>query len=200
MPATPSATVSSFSSRRDEPRLADPDRDAAAVAAIYRTVVEESHVSFEMVAPDEAEMARRIRSTLTLTPWLVVGEGGGVKGFAYAASHRSRTAYRRSVDISVYVAESARGQGLGRVLYDALIPLLRRQGFVNVYAGIALPNPTSETLHRGLGMEPIGIYRGVGFKLGRWWDVAWYGMRLADPPDFPTDPVPLPKLSEAPPS
>lgn len=177
-------------------RLVDPIRDAPAVAAIYRTVVEESHASFETVAPDTAEMERRIRSTLTLTPWLVANEGAVVRGFAYAAPHRSRAAYRWSVDISVYVAESVRGRGFGRVLYDALIPLLRRQGFVNAYAGIALPNPSSEALHRAVGMEPIGIYRGVGFKLGRWWDVAWYGMRLKDPSDLPADPVPLPELSE----
>lgn len=177
-------------------RLADPDRDSAAVAAIYRPVVEDSHVSFETVAPDEAEIAQRIRSTLTLTPWLVVSEDDDVEGFAYAVPHRSRSAYRWSVDISVYVDDSARGRGLGRVLYDALIPLLRRQGFVNVYAGIALPNPASEALHRAVGMQPIGIYPGVGFKLGRWWDVAWYWMRLEDPPDLPADPLPLPALGD----
>jgi L-amino acid N-acyltransferase YncA len=181
-------------------RPADPDRDAAAIAAIYRTVVEESHVSFEVVAPDEAEMAQRIRTTLALMPWLVVGEKGGVEGFAYAAPHRSRAAYRWSVDISVYVDISAQGRGLGRALYDVLIPVLRRQGFVNAYAGIALPNPASEALHRAVGMEPIGIYHGVGFKLGRWWDVAWYGMRLGDPPDLPADPLPVPALSDGPPS
>ena len=176
--------------------LADPDRDAAAVAAIYRPVVEDSHVSFEKVAPDVAEIAQRIRSTLTLTPWLVVREDDDVEGFAFAVPHRSRAAYRWSVDLSVYVDESARGRGLGRVLYDALIPLLRRQGFVNAYAGIALPNPASEALHRAVGMQPTGICPGVGFKLGRWCDVAWYWMRLGDPADLPADPVPLPALGD----
>lgn len=170
------------------------------VAAIYRASVEESHVSFETVAPDEAEMARRIRSTLTLTPWLVIGEGNRVEGFAYATPHRSRAAYRWSVDISVYVERAAQGRGLGRALYDDLIPLLGRQGFVNVYAGIALPNPASEALHSAVGMEPIGIYHGVGFKAGRWWDVAWYGMRLGDPPDLPAEPLPVPELDDGPPS
>ena len=64
----------------------------------------------------------------------------------------------------------------------------------NVYAGITLPNPASVALHEGIGMRRIGVYERVGFKLGEWHDVAWYGLRLADPDGVPPEPTPLPEL------
>jgi phosphinothricin acetyltransferase len=178
-------------------RLADPDRDAAAVAAIYRPSVENGLASFEEVAPDAAEMAARIRRTLTRTPWLVADEDDAVVGYAYAGPHHERPGYRWSVSISVYVADPARGRGIGHALYDELLSILRLQGFVNVYAGITLPNPPSVALHEGIGMRRIGVYERVGFKLGAWRDVAWYGLRLADPDGAPPDPIPLPELDRA---
>lgn len=171
-----------------EIRLADPDRDAAAVAAIYRPHVTDGLASFEEVAPDADEAARRIRTTLERTPWLVADDGvGGVIGYAYAALHRERAGYRWSADVSVYVAAGAQGRGIGRALYDALIGMLREQGFVNVYAGITLPNPASVALHEGIGMRRIGIYERVGWKFGSWHDVAWYGMRIAEPEGAPPE-------------
>jgi L-amino acid N-acyltransferase YncA len=172
-------------------RLADPARDADAVAAIYRPAVETSIATFEEVAPDAAEMARRIGSVLPRTPWLVAELDGAVVGYAYAAIHRERPGYRWSVDISVYVAAGLHRRGVGRALYDELIPLLRRQGFVNAYAGIALPNPASVALHEAIGMRRIGVYEGVGFKFGGWHDVAWYGLRLTDGAGQPTEPLPV---------
>ncbi len=69
----------------------------------------------------------------------------------------------------------------------------RSQGFVNVYAGIALPNPASVALHESIGMWRIGVYERVGYKFGAWHDVAWYGIRIADPPGPPDEPIPLPE-------
>lgn len=175
-------------------RLADPDRDADAVAAIYRPAVESSIASFEEVGPDAAEMARRIRQTLTHTPWLVAEAEGGVVGYAYARLHRERAGYRWSVDVSAYVHADWQGRRVGRTLYDALLPILLSQGFVNVYAGIALPNPASVALHESIGMRRIGVYERVGFKFGAWHDVAWYGVRLTDPVGEPPEPIPLPEL------
>ena len=175
-------------------RLADPDRDADAVATIYRPAVESSIASFEEVAPDAAEMAGRIRQTLTHTPWLVAEAEDSVVGYAYARLHRERAGYRWSVDVSAYVRADWHGRRVGRTLYNALLPTLLKQGFVNVYAGIALPNPASVALHESIGMRRIGVYERVGFKFGAWHDVAWFGMRIADPAGRPADPVPLPEL------
>ena len=174
-------------------RLADPSRDAARVAEIYAPAVIDSTISFEEAAPDAAEMERRMRSVLEWAPWLVAQEsdGGAVVGYAYASRHRERAGYRWAVDISVYVDPVWHGRGVGRLLYDELLPILRRQGFVNVYAGIGLPNPASVALHESIGMRLIGVYERVGFKCGRWVDVAWFGLRLADPDDPPQEPVPF---------
>ena len=174
-------------------RLADPDRDAEAVAAIYAPAVESSIASFESVPPDAAEMRRRMRVILARTPWLMI-EADGVAGYAYAGPHRERPGYRWSVDISVYVAAGRQGMGFGRALYDELLSLLRRQGFVNAYAGIALPNPASVRLHESIGMRQVGLYERVGWKFGAWHDVAWYGMRLSEPMGQPPEPIPLPEL------
>lgn len=165
-----------------EVRLARPATDATGVAAIYRAAVETSAASFETSAPDPREMADRMCRGLTRAPWLVAVSDAEVVAFAYAAPHRDRPAYRWSVDLSAYARESHRGRGIGRSLYDRLLPLLERQGFANAYAGITLPNPASVFLHEGIGMKLIGVYERVGWKHGAWHDVAWYGMRLAEPP------------------
>lgn len=174
--------------------LADPDRDAAAVADIYRPAVDATIASFEEVAPDAAEMARRMRTTLERTPWLVAHVGESVIGYAYAGPHRERAGYRWSVDVSAYVHPVWHGRGVGRALYHELLSTLRRQRFVNVYAGIALPNPASVALHESIGMRRIGVYERVGWKAGAWLDVAWFGMRITDPAEPPEEPIPLPAL------
>jgi phosphinothricin acetyltransferase len=177
-------------------RIADPERDADAVATIYRPAVEASIASFEEVAPDAVEMARRMAAILARTPWLVMDDGKAAVGYAYAGPHRERPGYRWSVDISVYVAADLHGRGLGRRLYDELLSILRRQGFVNAYAGIALPNPASVALHESIGMKFVGVYERVGFKFGAWHDVAWYGMRLSDLAGTPPEPILLPDLAD----
>jgi phosphinothricin acetyltransferase len=158
-------------------RLASED-DARAIAAIYRPVVESTPISFETEPPDEREMRRRIAETMQRYPWLVLERAGEVLGFAYASPHRSRAAYQWSVDTSAYVGERFRGQGIGHGLYVSLLALLSKQGFVNAYAGIALPNPASVALHESLGFTPIAVYQNVGYKLGAWRDVGWWQREL----------------------
>ena len=177
-------------------RVADPAGDAARIAQIYQPYVEETIISFEEVAPTADQMADRIRSTLAWTPWLVADEDGRVVGYAYASRHRERTGYRWSVDISVYLEAGAQGRGIGRALYRELLELLRRQRFVNVYAGITLPNDASVGLHRAIGMEQIGTYERVGYKFGQWLGVTWFGMRLNEPAEPPLEPIPFPDLEQ----
>ena len=97
-------------------RLADPDRDAGAVSAIYRPSVESSVATFEELPPDAATIAARMRGVLARTPWLVAlePETEGIIGYAYAGPHHDRAGYRWSVNISVYVtpaAQTLRSQG-----------------------------------------------------------------------------------------
>jgi phosphinothricin acetyltransferase len=152
--------------------------DARAIQAIYAPIVSHTPISFETIPPSVEEMSQRIERTLRSYPWLIYEDAGELLGYAYANQHRVRSAYQWSVDVSVYVHENGRRQGIGRKLYTALFKLLREQGFYNVYAGITLPNPASIALHEAMGMQPLGVYNNVGYKLGAWYDVGWWQGQL----------------------
>ena len=162
--------------------------DAAAVAAIYRPYVETTAFTFEVEPPSEAEMRRRIGETLISYPWLVYESGGRILGYAYASAHRTRAAYRWSVDTAIYVDAGSHRHGLGRELYGTLFPLLVRQGYFNAYAGITLPNAPSVGLHEAVGFELVGVCRSVGFKMGAWHDVGWWVLRLQPHAPNPDEP------------
>ena len=135
------------------------------------------------------ENVARIEATLQGLPWLVsLDDAGGVSGYAYAGRHRERAAYQWSVETTVYVGEGSRGKGVGRALYSALFEELVRLGYYQAFAGITLPNAASVALHEGLGFAPIGIYRQVGHKLGRWHDVGWWQRPLQEPVAAPLPP------------
>lgn len=80
--------------------------------------------------------------------------------------------------------------------FTPLLNVLVAQGYVNAYAGIALPNLASVRLHEALGFTPVGIFHGVGFKHETWWDVGWWRRRLVDPPRAPHEPLPWSQLSD----
>jgi phosphinothricin acetyltransferase len=177
-------------------RHADPERDAAAFAAMYAPYVEGSATSFEEVAPDAVRFRALVETTIRRYPWLVLEDSGRVIGYAYASTHRSRAAYRWTVEVSIYVATACHRAGAGRRLYGALFDLLRRQNLRVALAGITLPNDASVGLHRALGFEPVGTYRDVGWKAGAWRDVSWWQLELAPgddgQPQEPLGPQALP--------
>ena len=171
--------------------------DAAAIAAIYAPVVEGTTISFEEVAPTAAEMAERIARGLERRPWLVDERRGEIVGYVYASEHRSRASYRWSCDVSAYVRDDVRGQGVGSALYGALLRILAAQGFQRAYAGITLPNDASVALHRKAGFELVGVYPDVGYKFGAWHDTAWYTRQLNPPGRTPAEPIPFGRLAPA---
>lgn len=166
--------------------------DGPALAAIYAPAVLDHSTSFELEAPDGAEMARRVAAVTTRTPWLVCERDSAVIGYAYASSHRERWAYQWSVEVSAYVSSSAQRKGVGRALYTSLFAALAVQGFRNAYAGITLPNAASERLHESVGFTRVGVYRGIGYKFGAWHDVLWLERAIARRVADPALPIPLP--------
>ncbi len=148
--------------------------DAPSVQAIYAPYVTDTSVSFEEVPPDIMEVERRIAAILPRYPYLVAEEDGRVVGYAYASEHRTRAAYRTSIDVTVYVAPGAQRSGVARRLYSHLLPAAASLGYHAAFAGIALPNQASVGLHEAMGFEPIGIYREVGRKFDAWHDVGWW--------------------------
>ena len=168
-------------------RLAKPT-DADGVLEIYAPIVSDTAISFELVPPSVEEMRERIETTLATFPWLVAEAEQKIIGYAYASRHRERAAYQWSVDVSVYVNDDARRQGVARALYRALLDMVRELGYCTAFAGIALPNEASVGFHEAMGFTPVGIYRNVGFKLGRWHDVGWWQLVLREYPVRPEPP------------
>jgi len=178
-------------------RLARAD-DGAAAARIYDPVVARTAISFELDPPGPVEMKRRIVTALAFAPWLVEERDGIVRGYAYASKHRERAAYQWSVDVGVYVDEEHRRSGVGKALYGKLFRLLRLQGFYAAHAGVTLPNAASVGLHESLGFRPVGVYRGVGYKLGGWRDVGWWQLELRDRAGEPSPPKPMDEMQSDP--
>jgi L-amino acid N-acyltransferase YncA len=160
-------------------RVATP-ADAEQIQAIYAPIERDTAISFEYEPPTVDEMAQRIAGTLSTHPYLVCDEDGRILGYVYAGAHRARAAYRWSVDTTIYVDGRTHRSGVGQALYEALLAILRRQGFHGVFAGITLPNAGSVGLHETLGFKSLGVYQDVGFKLGRWHDVGWWRLPLSE--------------------
>jgi len=152
--------------------------DAAAIAAIYNHHVVNTIVTFEETPVDDAEMRRRIADINASHAWFVAQDGARVAAYAYASAWRARSAYRRSVETTVYVASDAMGRGLGTKLYDALLRELAQRGFHCAMGGIALPNAGSVALHERMGFAKVAHFREVGWKLGRWIDVGYWQRML----------------------
>jgi L-amino acid N-acyltransferase YncA len=152
--------------------------DAAAIAAIYAPLVTDTIVSFEEEPPSADEIAERIAASHV---WLVAEEDGEVVGYAYAARFHPRAAYRWSTEASIYLAPGARGRGIGKELVAELRERLTAMGFVNVFAGTALPNPASERLLDTFGFKKVAHWEQVGFKFDAWHDVSWRQLTLQEP-------------------
>lgn len=182
--------IASMTGDNAETRTVRPagEADAERCAEIYGPYVRESAITFELDPPDAVQMAARIKAASRGHAWLLIEQDGVIAGYAYAGPMHARAAYRWSCEVSVYVDRDRRGEGLGRALYEALLPALADRGYHTAVAGMTLPNPASERLHRSLGFQPVGVYRRIGYKLGAWHDVAWLQLALAGGPDPPPEP------------
>ncbi len=173
--------------------------DARQIAEIYRPFCEDNCVSFETQAPDAAEIGARIGKTALKFPWLVDDRDGTIAGYAYASPHRVRPAYRWVAEVTIYIGDGFRGQGVGRALYSELFKRLRGQGYFKAYAGILIPNPPSQAFHESMGFRNVAMYRSVGYKLGAWRDAGWWQYDLqpeVDSPPEPRPPSPVPATNK----
>ncbi|WP_116131643.1 GNAT family N-acetyltransferase [Tropicimonas sp. IMCC34043] len=153
-------------------RAAEP-ADMAAIHRIYTHEVLHGIATFEEVPPDLSEMTRRWQAVCDAgLPWLVAERAGAVVGYAYAGRYHARSAYRFTLEDSVYIAPEARGAGVGKALLRRLIALCGSGGARQMLAIIGNSgNAGSVGLHRSLGFADVGVLRSVGFKHGRWIDV-----------------------------
>lgn len=158
-------------------RIASP-ADGAALSEIYAYYVNTSAISYEYIAPTAAEFSERISHKTQKYPYIVALLDGEPVGYAYASEYRERAAYGWCVELSVYVSRHSVGHGIGTALYTALLELLRLQNIVVAYSAITLPNDASIALHEKMGFTLAGRFHASGYKMGNWWELAWYEKQL----------------------
>ena len=161
--------------------------DIPAIQAIYAHHVLHGLASFEEVPPPVEEMRARFEAVVGGgKPYLVAEVGGALAGYGYASAYRTRSAYRFTLENSIYVDERWRGRGVGSALLEALIERCRRGPWRQMIAIIGdSANAASIGVHRKAGFRPVGVLERVGFKHGRWVDSVLMQLELS-----PEDPAP----------
>jgi L-amino acid N-acyltransferase YncA len=173
-------------------------RDLPAITAIYRESVLNGTATYEIDAPDEAEMASRFAAiTGRGYPYVVATNPDGlILGYAYASAFRARPAYNWLVEDSIYLSPEARGQGIGRALVDELVSRCTALGFRQMVAVIGGASQASIGVHRAAGFSMCGTMQATGFKLGQWLDTVFMQIALGEgsstPPDLTRYPAYLP--------
>jgi L-amino acid N-acyltransferase YncA len=163
------------------------DEDFAAIASITNHYIETTTIHFASEPVRDDDLRAHWQTTRARHPFLVVEEAGHVVAYAKSSTWRERAAYSWTAETGLYVMHDARGRGLGKPLYRALLDELAKRGFRSAVAGIALPNDASIALHRALGFERVGVFRDAGWKMDAWHDVEWWQKR------FETDPRRAPR-------
>ncbi|SDO77883.1 phosphinothricin acetyltransferase [Pedococcus dokdonensis] len=150
--------------------------DLEAMAAIYDEQVRTSLATFDTEPRGAAYLGEKLAAVDEGNVVLVAcADDGDLLGYAFSGPFRPRPAYAGTKEVSVYLAASARGRGLGRTLYAALLARLDAAPSVHTQlAVIALPNAASEALHRSFGFVQVGVLREVGHKFGDYVDTAWW--------------------------
>ncbi|MDQ8184666.1 N-acetyltransferase family protein [Pelagicoccus sp. SDUM812002] len=149
------------------------DRDR--IAEIYNHYIKNTVITFEEELVDGTEIATRLAKVFKADlPWLVAEENDKVLGYAYASPWHARSAYRHTVEVSVYLDHQTTGRGVGSALYERLFERLRKKDIHVVIGGLTLPNPASEALHQKFGMRKVAHYQEVGHKFSKWLDVGYW--------------------------
>jgi phosphinothricin acetyltransferase len=151
------------------------EEDLSDIAAIYNHEIANSVATFDLDPPTLDYWHARLTGAHEGDHLLVaVDSDADVVGYAYSWSYRPRPAYNLTRETSIYLDPSVRGEGIGRLLYPALLDTMAESGVHTAVALVALPNPGSVALHKACGFEHVGSMREVGFKFDQWIDVEWY--------------------------
>jgi len=150
------------------------------IAEIYNYYILNSCVTFEELALSTEEMRGRIEAAHLKFPWLVFEIDQEIIGYAYASAWKPRSAYKHTVESTVYLKKEAIKNGIGSLLYAALISQLTDLGFHAVIGGISLPNEASVALHEKFGFEKIAQFKEVGYKFQKWIDVGYWELLICN--------------------
>lgn len=171
-------------------------QDCPAMQGIYSYYVQNTVITFELEPPPPAEFERRFTAFSAQFPWLVCELDGEIAGYAYAHKFHERSAYGWAAECTVYVKDGMHRRGIGRSLYACLLGILKLQGYQTAIGIICVPNENSEALHKYFGFSKQSEIKNVGYKLGKWRDVAWYSAPIGGYPTEPVPPLPIDKVSD----
>ncbi|WP_203565412.1 GNAT family N-acetyltransferase [Alteromonas profundi] len=153
--------------------------DSSRIAEIYNFYVVNTCTTFEEGYVSDEDMSIRLKKVVEANlPWIVAVIDETIIGYAYATKWKERSAYRFSVESTIYLSNEFQGKGLGTVLYTSLLNKLKTLGINSVIGGVTLPNPASVGLHEKLGMEKVAHFSKVGFKFNQWLDVGYWQLSL----------------------
>ena len=164
------------------------EADLPQMLEIYAPYVLNTAYSFEYTVPTLDEFTQRFRSYTRQFPWLVWEEDGKVLGYAYGSRPWERAAYSWNAEISIYLAPSIHGRGIGRKLYAVLEEILKAQGYRVIYVIITSDNQGSIAFHKKIGYEVVAEFPGCGHKFGRQLGTVWMEKRaefVEYPQNFP---------------
>jgi len=145
--------------------------DALAIVEIYNWYILKTTITFETDVVTDEIMRNRISEKLMTYDWLIGEVDKKIIGYAYYGSFRPRTAYKHTVESTIYLSQDAQGKGFGKLLYTRLIESIQEHGFREIIGVISLPNPESIRLHEKMGFAKIGILKNIGYKFDNYIDV-----------------------------
>ena len=149
--------------------------DALQISEIYNHYIATSHATFEIEPIEAGEMARRINEVCGGGyPFLICEDNVEIIGYAYGRQFRPRSAYRHSIEVSIYTKPGCERRNIGTILYEELFSEIKASNFHAIIAGISLPNDASVRLHERFGFEKVAHFREVGRKFDRWIDVGYW--------------------------
>ncbi|TDT67017.1 phosphinothricin acetyltransferase [Hypnocyclicus thermotrophus] len=152
--------------------------DAKQIVDIYNYYIKDTIITFEKDLIDKKEMEKRIKKILEDYFWIVYEENNKILGYAYVGKWRERTAYKFTVESSIYLDKNYTGKGIGEKLYRELIKTSKNKGLKAIMGVISIPNESSIKLHEKLGFYKAGYFKEVGIKFDKWIDVAYYQLNL----------------------
>lgn len=148
-------------------------QDAAKLVEIYTPYVLNTAITFEYSVPTVEDFTERIRKISARYPYYVATLNNEIVGYAYASAFKGRAAYDWSVELSVYVSEYHRKEGIGTALYWELEKTLKKQNVCNLCACISYPNPGSVEFHQSMGYKTVAHFHNSGYKFDTWYDMIW---------------------------
>ncbi len=144
------------------------EEDIGALTALYNYYIENTTFTLELQALSVEEFRGRVKKIIECFPYLVYEENGELLGYAYLNEFNPRGGYRFTADLSLYVAPSARGRGIGKALYEAIEPKAKEMGLCNIVSLITAENEASLAFHDALGFERVAKIEDIAHKFGRW--------------------------------